>query len=230
MHNPFDFFDEIYCVSLPESKDRWHNVMQQFHKVGISSRVQRISARKPNPLAFNNYLDNSFNPGKKYPTASMVGCSLSHLKALMRVSSTSNNVLIFEDDIVFADDASEQLRTAILELPTTWCVFYLGGIPAEKTNQHSNSLISVRQFWGSYAYALNKNAIRRMRDIVVDNLSTCSYDYQLSNPAFTADHYERYCAYPTICQCSPGYSLIEERFVDWEDDSKVKENWNLYKP
>lgn len=230
MNNPFDFFDEIYCISLPESTDRWHNVTQQFRKVGIADRVTKISARKPNSIAFNDYLDNSFNPGKKYPTASMVGCSLSHLKALLHVSPTSNNVLIFEDDIVFADNALEQLQTTISELPNTWCLFYLGGIPAKKTKHYSTNLISVQQFWGSYAYALNKNAVRRMCNVVVDNLSTCSYDYQLSNPLFTADHYERYCAYPTICQCSPGYSLIEERFVDWEDDSKVKENWNLYKP
>ena len=45
MNNPFDYFDEIYCINLDHRKDRWQHAQEEFKKVGILDRVQRYQQR-----------------------------------------------------------------------------------------------------------------------------------------------------------------------------------------
>ena len=42
MNNPFDFFEEIWCINLDHRIDRWELSQQEFEKLGIKERVQRF--------------------------------------------------------------------------------------------------------------------------------------------------------------------------------------------
>lgn len=33
MENPFDYFQEIYCINLDHRIDRWENAQKEFSKV-----------------------------------------------------------------------------------------------------------------------------------------------------------------------------------------------------
>ena len=44
--NPFDFFEEIYCINLDHRTDRWKLAQEEFDQLGILGKVQRFSAIK----------------------------------------------------------------------------------------------------------------------------------------------------------------------------------------
>ena len=46
MSNPFDFFEEIYCINLAYRTDKWKMCLEQFEKLGIHKRVERFDAIK----------------------------------------------------------------------------------------------------------------------------------------------------------------------------------------
>lgn len=223
MSNPFDFFDDIYCVNLPESADRWAIATQQFQTLGIAQRVKKIAAKKP----LKEVLTSTANEHLKYPAQGMIGCSLSHLKILTQtLSKNTNNALIFEDDVVFAPDTSEKIAVAISELPPTWDILYFGGEPLQQLVTYSPSLVKVGHFWGSYGYAINRKCIPHICKTVIDHLTETGYDDCLS--IYSSEMLERYCVYPSICKDAAGHSVLEERWIDWNVDADA--HWKQFAP
>lgn len=109
IHNPFHFFDAIYCINLAQEANRWRAVSARFERLGISHRVRRFEAvhTQPNPY---------------------VGGALSH-RAVIEEARRQGlaNVLTFEDDVLFTTDAIPGLQTAVQELHgREWKLFYLG--------------------------------------------------------------------------------------------------------
>ena len=109
MRNPFDFFDAIYCINLAQEMARWRDVMARFARLGISDRIRRFEAIRAQP---NHH----------------VGCGLSHRAVVAEAHAQGlKNVLVFEDDVLFTDDAVPGLQTALEELARRdWKLFYLG--------------------------------------------------------------------------------------------------------
>ena len=80
--NPFDFFEEIWCINLDHRTDRWKNAQKEFESIGILDRVQRFSAIK-------------HDDGR-------IGLIKSFLGIFEYAKSKNlNNILIFEDDVTF---------------------------------------------------------------------------------------------------------------------------------
>ncbi len=108
--NPFRFFDVIYCINLDRQTGRWEGVSRRFAALGIEKRIRRFSAIE---TADNHH----------------VGCLLSH-RAIVEFAQRAGfeNVLVFEDDVIFHDAALHYLRRAVAELrDVPWRFFYLGG-------------------------------------------------------------------------------------------------------
>jgi len=109
LHNPFDFFDAIYCINLNEATDRWRSVSGQFERVGIARRIRRFSAIAT-------------------PANCYIGCALSH-RAIVHEARRQGlkHVLVFEDDVILTEDAPSHLHTALRELNgRDWDFLYLG--------------------------------------------------------------------------------------------------------
>ena len=128
MDNPFDFFDEIYCINLDERIDRWEHSCEQFKILGIYDRVKRFSAIKPeHDERWNRSVP--WGKGKyAYPLKGAVGCAESH-KAIIKLAKEQNlkNVMVFEDDFVVLENWRENLSNSISELQNhRWHNFYLG--------------------------------------------------------------------------------------------------------
>ena len=109
--NPFDFFDAIYCINLDSDSVRWSNALKRFEKLGIRYRVQRYSAIET-------------------PESHHIGCALSHRQVVAEAKEKGyENILVFEDDVIFHVDALEHLGKSVSELKQQrWFVFYLGGM------------------------------------------------------------------------------------------------------
>jgi len=113
--NPFSYFDAIYCINLDRATERWQAVQARFEDLGIASRVHRF-------------------PAVDTPVNHHIGCALSHRAILAEARSRGlRNVLIFEDDVIFAANALEKLRPNLEELKgeelhgRQWKMLYLGG-------------------------------------------------------------------------------------------------------
>ena len=128
MANPFDFFDEIYCINLDERLDRWEHSCKQFEILEVSERVKRFSAIKP---SHDERWNRSVPWGKgkyAYPLKGAVGCAESH-KIIIKIAKEKNlkNVMVFEDDFVVHQNWKENLQKSIDELKNhNWNNFYLG--------------------------------------------------------------------------------------------------------
>jgi hypothetical protein len=109
IRNPFHFFDAIYCINMPQETGRWRDVSARFTRLDISHRVQRFEAIRTET---NHY----------------IGSALSHRSVIQAAKQQElENVLVFEDDVLFTADAIPGLHTALQELRgRDWKLLYLG--------------------------------------------------------------------------------------------------------
>lgn len=119
MSNPFDFFEEIYCINLNYRTDKWKNCLEEFEKIGIHNRVERFEGIK-------------FEGSHPNVNIRSAGCFASHRGAINLIKERNlSNALIFEDDVQFVknkEDTYKYLNLSIEELKKqkSWDIFYLG--------------------------------------------------------------------------------------------------------
>jgi GR25 family glycosyltransferase involved in LPS biosynthesis len=108
--SPFHFFDAIYCINLDRRTDRWQSVTRRFEKLGIAAKVRRFAATET-------------------PYSHHIGCALSHRAIIADAARQGlDNVLVFEDDVLFSSNAEAELRRSIDELKRRdWSILFLGG-------------------------------------------------------------------------------------------------------
>ncbi len=213
MNSPFDFFDKIYCINLPTDNDRWSSVSTQFDKVNILDRVEQI---------YVTPLDQKITSSKlKYPRGE-IGVSLSQLKIIVHaISSNINNVLIFEDDFKFTENTLINLNNSIYELPINWNIFFLGGTPVNKLTKYSNNLYKTNEFYGAYAYALNKPSLLTLYDYAMDRISVRPYDSFTSDLSVNSGN--GYVMIDPVCWPVSGNSTIRNGYRDY--DCYIRDKW-----
>ena len=124
--NPFDFFERIYCINLDSRPDRWRRVQEQFRKLGIHDRVERFPA-VVNPIG-------------------MEGCRLSHQQIVRRaLEKRWEQILVFEDDVVFWSEDLAPLRSAVRYLERAeWGQFLLGGLLTKRARKLDEHVLESR--------------------------------------------------------------------------------------
>jgi len=193
MNNPFDFFDKIYCIHLTKDTARKEHMQHEFEKVGISDRVEYISAPRP--------YDGFEISNMKRDAGGEFGCNLSQIKAIVHaIESKAKNVLIFEDDVEFFIDINERLHECLTTLPDDWGVFYLSGKPCQSPIIFNDQLVKTKRMISATAYAISGDHLLSFFNFWLGGIGSPSpqapYDYILSN---YAEKYNGYCAYPILC-------------------------------
>ena len=207
---------KTYCISLPESDDRKEFMSSELPK--LVNSFEYIYADPPDQdFQSNNYI---------FPRE--LGCTLSHLKAMIHGSRYNENILMLEDDIIINDNGSNILKQSINELPKDWGVLYLGGRPKSQTYCYSDNLIKVSEFLTTQSYLINKKYIEPYIDFTINSISlpfpnACA-DNILNN--FFKD--KSYCIYPSIPRQRPSYSVL--RFAHRDYDADNLEGWEQFSP
>ena len=205
MNNPFDFFEEIWCINLDHRTDRWEKVQQEFEKLGIKDKVQRFSAIK-------------HQDGR-------IGCIKSHME-ILKIARKKNlkNVLVFEDDVTFINNPLETLDKCIKQVNYDWKLFYLGANTHNKLTKISNNIVLIKDSFATHAicynhkifdYVISKlesiNQIRTQSDIldvwIATNIQS-KYIALGTNPIIATQIED----FSDIEQKVVNYSFIEERF------------------
>ena len=204
MSNPFDFFDRIYCIHLPNQRERHSQIKKEFESVGINN-VQFVHASPP-PAKFkmSNMRRNSRGE---------YGVNLSQIKAVVHaISDGAERPLFFEDDIYFTEGATLNLQSALKELPDNWGVFYMGGhprgpVPARRAVKVGETVVKIQRYSFADAYSINGNQLRNFYDYWSEHITKddAMYDFILGEFAGANNGYSMY---PIICEQHPGISGV----------------------
>jgi GR25 family glycosyltransferase involved in LPS biosynthesis len=187
-----DFFDKIYVINLDRRLDRWESVSKQLKDLNVE--FTRVSA-----------VD-----GKALEIPGWQACTMSHRKVLQEAQDIGlNNVLIFEDDVVFTKDFSERLSKAIAELPEDWDIFYLGASFHKTTVQISSQLSRADETYCNHAIGINKSTIDLLLKKVSEN------DVIDKVIASLQSQIKAYAITPSICVQYANHSDIQEKYVDY---------------
>ena len=218
-NKPFDFFDKIYCINLPESKDRWEKMSHVFKSIGIFEVVERVYA--PKPAA--SLIPQNFKKSGQY------GCTMSHIKSIgIALKEANGHVLILEDDISFNEDINIHIKSITEWLSSNdWDIFYLGGQPVEQLQKTTNkNIYHANTVRGTYGYIVNFNALKNLFIFMIDSMmknesdvhGVC--DFVLGN--FSKNNKSYIChplvVYPIACK-----SIIQNGHRDYS--AIIEEKW-----
>lgn len=161
--NPFDYFDKIFCINLDSRPDRWELAQSEFDKVGISDRVERVTAITTKEVPYDP------RPRKNRNASDLLGqfaCASSHNKCTkLAIQYNARNYLVFEDDFYFKNYDESYLNTCINELPSDWRLFSFGynDWSQRKPNEfYSENLNKMYGFGLAHAYAINGNIFNHL--------------------------------------------------------------------
>jgi GR25 family glycosyltransferase involved in LPS biosynthesis len=142
----WSFFDKVYCISLDTREDRRRDAMAQFAKVGLADKVEFIIVRK-------------------HPTNCEQGIYESHIRCMESgLVSGAENILIFEDDIVFERFTPGLLREIVrfLRENRAWQVLLLGCMVKKSFTTSSPAIVRIDFRSLTHAYAIPRSFAETM--------------------------------------------------------------------
>ena len=210
MNNPFDFFDHIYCVHVPNKKRRLL-IEEEFTRIRINERVQYIHATPP-PKGF------TVSNMRRAPRGEF-GVNLSQIKAIVHaISDGAKRPLFFEDDVVFHKNTHDLLKTSIQNLPDDWDILYMGGHPTgpifnPQATKFSDTLAKVGKFSFADSYAFNEGRAIQFFDTWCNEITGTDAMYDFILGRFAKKH-NAFCTYPLLCNQRPDVSEISGKHED----------------
>jgi hypothetical protein len=183
-----DFFSAIYCINLPESKERREAVWAEFKKFDIPASIWP-AIKKDNPAE-----------GLRDTFIEIFKSS---------VANNFDNALVFEDDVKFVELPDWVMNGVIDQLPKDYDMVYMGLNPFGGFNRvYSENLLEVKAACTTHACVYSK---RFMQDVLETNIKA-PIDMHF------AEFHRRgksYATYPLLCVQRAGFSYIEGKEVDY---------------
>jgi len=175
---------KAFVINLKDRKDR----MTIFKMNNFPFKVKRFDAIQAEP--------------------GWIGCARSHLEIIREQKEFP--FVIFEDDCVLMD-SWDRVEAAILQLPPTWDILWLGASQSRIIARHSENIFIARDIYCHHSVIYNSQAIV---DFYLNN-----YKYLLPIDAYTASvisyNFVCYLMNPMITRQVKGYSDIEKKVVDY---------------
>lgn len=164
---PNEYFDEIFCINLLNSIDRWNRVSNQFDNVGIKvKRFDAVSSDSPKVQSLWEEIKNTkTEPVDLNVNERTLAAYYSHLDLIEHcINQGYENVLIFEDDVVFHKNFKHLFSKAVNNLPKETELWLLGGFQNNwsKTINLNESFYATSETLGLFAYALNKESMYKI--------------------------------------------------------------------
>lgn len=168
MITPNDYFDEIFCINLNRSVDRWNKVESRFQREGIFvTRWEAID--KLNPKIKNDFIEHTKKTRSRIKKLGRYAvfrsfCSLFEYIVTLNV----DKVLIFEDDVLFHKNFKTLFDQQVRLIDPNWKMWYLG---STQVNWRKIDINKVENFYqpngstyGMFAVAFRKWFIEQFLD------------------------------------------------------------------
>ena len=170
----WEYFDQIYCISVDEREDRRADAKIEFGKVGLLDKVKFVIA-------------------KKHPCNPEQGIFESHRSCIRKgIEANASNIVIFEDDIRFERFSPANLKRCIefLSADSNWNALFFGCLVAGSKKTENECVIKVKYRSLAHAYVLNRRfaeilAKKPWQDIAFDSmLSSFKEGFYAVYPSF----------------------------------------------
>jgi GR25 family glycosyltransferase involved in LPS biosynthesis len=223
--NPFDFFDKIYYINLDSRIDRKEKMEALFAKYKI--KAERFPAITLSTEQNQHLIDDGCifrNEARPMHSLYTKSCALSHLSVVLRAKLMDyKNVLILEDDVVFAENILEELTKSLEDLKKQekWDMFYIGCNPLRYkkiTNNLGKSISSLT----AHSYAVNKHFYDTILNISFKHIPCIDMFYE----SLSASN-NMYMALKNLAWQGVGYSTLEEMEVDYLPSIQARYDHNL---
>jgi hypothetical protein len=195
-----DFFEKSYCINLDRRPDRWEKVGLEFEKFGIKG-VERYSAIDGNKIENRTTLLNG-----------EIGILHTHLD-LIKICKSNNfdNVLIFEDDVIFSDEVRE-IEKYINQVPKNWDMIYFGGNHSYGLPSHVNgNLYRLNKTVALQCVAINNSVF----DEIIENLPKSQRQVDVFYWSIQQKG-NCYGFLPNLTYQSQDFSDIQNKFVNYD--------------
>jgi len=198
-----DIFDAIYVINIDSETDKWEHVKSELARNDITD-YKRVSG--------------VIIEGESTVISRNLGCTTSHLNIVKEASELGKeNVLIFEDDVMFEDGIHDYLDIINNFVKNnSWDLFYLGGNHEGLIEKVNDNIMRVYKTKTTHAYAIHKQCFS---DIINWNINV-PVDDMLINTIQSKGN--SYCIYPRLALQKPGYSNIMNGFRDHTEALKEK--------
>ena len=208
------FWDKIYCINLDRRKDRWGQCQEQFAKYDM--KVERFPAYETD--------------------IGSVGCYQSHLEIYrLAISQKLDNVLIFEDDVMFLDDGMKTINVALEELnKISWDAFFYG-VRTNRIIPYKGSLAFLGNGTCLHAYGLSKRflpTIYKKAKEQWDKNNAPHYFVPIDNAGVCdrMELYESFTSIPLACIQRESFSDLHKQVVDYSGQNIQQSAEAVHKP
>lgn len=115
-------------INLPRHSDRLERTRKELNDAGIPLNL--IKAIDGNSMTSSDRAANVTTLGRWFLTPGMAGCFLSHRRCWEESASSGKPLLVFEDDVVLAEDFRRRAALALATLPPdgNWDALLLGAL------------------------------------------------------------------------------------------------------
>lgn len=195
-----EYFEKIYCINLDKRTDRWQDAQREFEKHNL--KVDRFSGIIGNP----DNIPTKIVPGH-------VGCVLSHYNIIKEANEKGlNQILILEDDVVFADDLQDKFKQFISQVPENWDMLYFGGNHnGEELQKINDNVYKIHKTYTTHAYAIRQPVYR----VVLKMFPKLSHEVDVMY-SILQNSFNCYVFRPHLAWQRDGYSDILGRNVNYD--------------
>jgi hypothetical protein len=158
-------FPRTVCINLDCRPDRWRRVCERFTRSRIGP-VERFAAVDGKRVEV---------PAEWEGRAGVYGCQRSHLQVVAAARADRlESLLVFEDDVEFAEDVGPKFSRAFAQVPHDWNILYLGGIHRVPPMPVGDAVARVSRTLSTFAYAIHSRAFEpflefgHARDVGID--------------------------------------------------------------
>jgi len=191
---------QILIINLDSRTDRWEEVQKEMLKIRINN-YQRFSA---------------IRGGES-------GCAKSHYECL---KSGIGNLLIFEDDVCFDENALENINKALLQLPEDFDVFYLGANVKQPAQKYSENLFTaIEGVHTTHAMLYSEKGRKEILKIYDPNLTTLPIDHWFW--VYGMKLLKCFICYPIQAFQRAGYTDIRLSYQDYKEEMLQNQKINM---
>jgi GR25 family glycosyltransferase involved in LPS biosynthesis len=158
------YFDHVYCLNLPECKDRAEMTISRAQVFGLSFTFFPAISGKLFSDIHSSYSSNRITT---ITNANYMACALSHLSIYRHALANGySRVLVIEDDLLFNRNMDRIFSESINEVPDDWRLLYLAWIPLTDDLMYWNysiiddrfigeKVFRAKNLWSAMAYGID---------------------------------------------------------------------------
>lgn len=149
------YFDRIYCINLPQRKDRLLNFRKNFCNLGTDR------------ITYFNAIDGSkvIDQYEWEHSKGSLGCRLSHLTILKEAQQNNlDKILVFEDDAIVLKSFRKKFEHLLNIVGEDWDMIYFGGNHFLQPDIIDNIVIKLNNTITTHAFAINNRCFAKLID------------------------------------------------------------------